>query len=116
MKKRILTFSVVMVLLFAAFAGSAGAAVQEAHISPSLYISGGTVYGSASIRDNGKAISATMELWCGGTKLDECSDSGTGYAFLSVSAAAESGKSYSLYVYGMIGSTPFSITPLTVNG
>lgn len=116
MKKRIFSIALALALLMGLCAVPARAATQASSVSPSLYIQGGTVYGSASIFEPGKSISATIELWCGSTKLDYSSDSGTGYVYLSASAPAESGKTYSLYVYGMIGGMPFSITPLSVNG
>ena len=72
-----------------------------------------TVTCVASVRETGKQIKATLELWCGTTRVDSWSANGTSHVEFEETASVSSGKTYRLVLSGTIDGkafTPQSIT------
>ncbi len=82
MRERMISAFLVVVLMLTV---SANAAFSVKSVMPSLSldISGGTAQCSALVRESGKKINVTMELWSGGTLLATWTGSGTNYATAS---------------------------------
>lgn len=113
MNKRI--FSVLLaIMLLLAISANANAAVKSVRSSLSLSFSGSTANCSAVVRESGKQINVTMELWHGSTLLASWTGSGTNYAIASGSySSVQSGETYTLNAYGTASGTPFTVTPIS---
>lgn len=96
MKKRVLalTLIVVMLLTMTAQAVSPRAVTNK----PSLTFSGTTANCSVVVRADSTSdeISVTMKLWIGSRCIAIWSDSGNGYVYISKTADAASGVTYTL--------------------
>ena len=113
MHKRIISAFLVVVLMLTV---SANAAFSIKSVMPSLSldISGGTAQCSALVRESGKRISVTMELWSDSTLLATWTGSGTNYATASGSyAGVQRGKTYTLKAYGTADCRAFTVTPIS---
>lgn len=108
-KGKAVIFVIAMLLVLAT---TAGAAMAQLIVTRDLIFSGTAANCSASIKDNGKSIDATMELWCGNVPLAVWTDSGTSQVILDGSLTVASGMTYTLKVYGTINGNPFEATPL----
>ena len=113
MNKRI--FSVLLaIMLLLAISANANAAVKSVRSSLSLSFSGSTANCSAVVRESGKQINVTMDLWHGSTLLASWTGSGTNYAIASGSySSVQSGETYTLNAYGTASGTPFTVTPIS---
>lgn len=111
--KRKLVFVILFACLFVATSIKAQAAQQVFSISPSLNFEGTSARCMLSVMDSGKSISATVELWQGGTLIDSWSDTGTSYLCINETHSVISGQTYTMVAYGTIGNTDFEITPIT---
>lgn len=103
---------ILAVVLLLILATSVSAAMTETSVTRSLTFSGTTANCSATIKDNGKTISATMELWCGSVPMAVWSDSGTSRVDLDGSLNVVTGMTYTLKVYGTINGVSFEAAPL----
>ena len=113
MHKKMISALLVVVLMLTV---SANAAFSVKSVMPalSLDISGSTAQCSALVRENGKRISVTMELWCGNTLCASWSGSGTNYVTASGSYTdVQRGKTYTLKAYGTAGGRTFTVTPIS---
>lgn len=102
--KRLISIVLVVVMLMAIPATAFAAPSRVASATPSLSFSGTTANCKVTIRDSGKAISATMSLWDGSTCIDSWSSNGTSLVIISGSHDVEHGKTYTLKVTGTSGS------------
>lgn len=82
---------------------------------PSLTFSGSTATCSLVIRESGKSINVTLELWQGSAKIANWTKSGNSYVLISGSHSVTSGKTYTVKAYGTIGGTAFTATVVTKN-
>ena len=113
MRKRLFSAFLVVVLMLTV---SANAAFSVKSVMPalSLDISGSTAQCSALVRESGKKINVTMELWSGGTLLAAWTGSGTNYATASGSySSVQRGKTYTLKAYGTADGRAFTVTPIS---
>lgn len=89
--KRLISIVLVVVMLMAIPATAFAAPSRVASATPSLSFSGTTANCKVTIRDSGKAISATMSLWDGSTCIDSWSSNGTSLVIISGSHDVEYG-------------------------
>ena len=111
MYKRILPLLAAVLLALTMIAGAAEA--REAHPDMTLSFQGTTAVCAASVSEPGKQIKATLELWCGTTRVDSWSANGTSHVEFEETASVSSGKTYRLVLSGTIDGkafTPQSIT------
>ncbi len=103
MKKRILVFLLAIVMLFA-LSYHALAATQTVSIVPNITFNGTKATCSVSITGNmlTDTISATMTLKRGTTVIDEWTDSGSGFLYMSETADVARWKTYTLTVNATI--------------
>lgn len=96
MKKRIIPLIIIFVLLLSISANAVE--TRAVSVTPSLSFSGTTAKCSVSIIETGKEIEATLELWCGNTRIDSWSDSGTSYLVIREECGVTKGNTYTLKV------------------
>lgn len=111
--KRLISIVLVVVMLMAIPATAFAAPSRVASATPSLSFSGTTANCKVTIRESGKAISATMSLWDGNTCLDSWSGNGTSLLIISGSHEVVQGKTYTLKVTGTSGSTTLVVEPVS---
>ena len=80
---------------------------------PSLTFSGSTATCSLVIREPGKTINATLELWQGSTKIAAWTKSGNSYVIVTGSRSVTSGQTYTLKAHGTIDGTAITATSVT---
>lgn len=113
MKKRIFS-ALLAVMLLLAMSANANAAAKSVRSSLSLSFSGSTANCSAVVRESGKQINVTMELWHGNTLLESWSGSGTNYAIVRGNYyGVQSGETYTLKAYGTAGGVSFTAVPIS---
>lgn len=113
MHKRMISAILVAALMLIV---SVNAAFSVKSVTPllSLDISGSTAKCSALVRENGKQINVTMELWCGDTLCATWTGSGTNYATASGSYhSVQQGKTYTLNAYGTADGRAFTVAPIS---
>lgn len=108
--KKIVTLTIVFILLFSTIAYAATTAPS---ISRSLNFNGTTARCKVSVSDSGKSISVTMKLYVGSTEVASWSDSDISRVILSEPYAATSGVTYRLEASGTVNGVPFTVTPVT---
>lgn len=82
--------------------------VEAATFTPDLSFTGSTASCYVSIRQPGKKITATMELWHGTTLVDSWSGTGTNSLILNEThSGCVSGWTYTLKINGTIGGVAF---------
>lgn len=108
---RIRAIVLVTVLLLVLNVG-ADAAMTAATVTCDLSFSGSNANCSATVKDSGKSITATMELWCGSFPLALWSDTDTSRVDLEGSLTVASGMTYTLIVYGTINGVSFAAEPI----
>ncbi len=104
MKKRVL--ALILVLAFA-LGITAFAAEQATAIRPSLNFSGTTAHCVLNVTDAGAEITATLELYYGGTKLRTWTGSGESYLSIGGTHTVVKGNTYLLIAYGDVDGVPF---------
>lgn len=110
MKRKI----VIAVLIVCMLLVSAATRADAAAITPSLSFTGSTASCYVKIKQAGKQILATMELWHGTTLVDSWSGSGTNSLTLSENhSGCVSGWTYTLKINGTIGGVAFSEITVT---
>ena len=113
MNKRIFS-ALLAVILLLAISANANAAVKSVKPSLSLSFSGSTANCSAVVRESGKQINVTMELWHGNTLLESWSGSGTNYAIVRGNYyGVQSGDMYTLKARGTVGGVSFTAVPIS---
>lgn len=110
MKKRIIAMAAVLVFLLAT---TANAAVLVTKVTPSLTFSGTTANCSVTVRDSGKEIEATVELWYGNTLIDSWSDSGTSRLTVSGSHTVTKGRTYTMKVAVTVDGSNVNVSPIS---
>ena len=111
--KKIISAILVAVMLLAISVVSFAEPYRIASATPTLSFSGTTANCKVTIRDSGKAISATMSLWDGNTCIDSWPGSGISLVIISGSHEVEQGKTYTLKVTGTSGSTTLVVEPVS---
>ena len=111
--KKIISVILVAVMLLAISASAFAEPYRAASVTPTLSFSGTTANCKVTIRESGKAISATMSLWDGNTCLDSWSGNGTSLLIISGSHEVVQGKTYTLKVTGTSGSTTLVVEPVS---
>lgn len=106
MKRRILSFAAVLVLMAAMCASAFAVEPRIPRISPKLEFSGTTANCEVVIISSGDDIDATLELWRGSTLVDSWSSEGTSYVSISGKCNVTKGVTYTLTVSGTIGGEP----------
>ena len=102
----------VMLLLLSTSVSAAGISIKSVSITPSLTFNGTTANCKATVRDAGKTINVTMELWCGSSLLDTWTNSGTNKVTVSGTySGVQHGTTYTLKVYGTANGIGFSAAP-----
>ena len=105
MKKRTVVGLLILCLLICSLPYRA----KATSITPSLTFNGTTASCSVVIKQRGKQISATMELWHGTTLVDSWSGSQQSSLTLSQThSGCVSGWTYTLKINGTIGGVAFS--------
>ncbi len=113
MRERMISAFLVVVLMLTV-STNAAFSVKSVMPSLSLDISGSTAQCSALVRESGKKINVTMELWNGSTLLATWTGSGTNYATASGSyTGVQRGKTYTLKAYGTADGRTFTVTPIS---
>ena len=110
MNKRSIAICLAIVLLFSAIVYGA---VQTITVRPTLSFSGITANCVVIISAPGKYIDATLELWCGSTKVKSWHKTGTGYVNIDKTKTVTSGNTYTLLVTGTIDSDDIDCIPVT---
>lgn len=104
MKKRVI--ALVLVLTFA-LGITAFAAEQATRVEPTLSFSGTTAYCDLIVTDVGAEITATLELYYGGTKLRTWTGNGESYLSIGGSHTVVKGNTYLLIAHGDVDGVPF---------
>ncbi len=100
---------VIALLICGMVLGSLPSRADRATFSPSLSFSGTTASCYVRIKDRGKQITATMELWHGTTKVDSWTGTATSTLILNETHnGCVSGWTYTLKINGTIGGVAFS--------
>lgn len=114
MKKRLIPMLLVMLLLLSASANAANVSIKSVRTTPSLIFNGTTASCTATVRDYGKTIKVTMELWCGNTLLNTWTCSGTNLVTINETwRGIKQGQTYVLKVYGSANGSSFSVQPIS---
>ena len=111
MHKKILPLLAAVLLALTIVAGAAETRAAVPKVG--MAFDKNTVTCVASVRETGKQIKATLELWCGTTRVDCWDASGTSYVNFRETTAVTSGKTYRLTLVGTSNGkafTPQSIT------
>lgn len=103
---------VILLLLFILCTG-AEATSRALMVVPELLFNGRTAECSVMMREAGKEIEATLELWEGDTLLDSWTDSGISFLSIEGHHRATSGETYTVKVYGTVNGESFTATPLS---
>ena len=111
MRNRVLPALLSLVLVVCL--GTSAAEARALKVVPQLSFTGTTAECSVNIREFGKKIEATMELWEGRTLLDSWSGSGSSVLMLEGSHRAVSGRTYTVEVYGTIDGEAFEAASLS---
>jgi len=100
-----------MALAFALILGSmsAFAAVQILSRNAGLSFSGNTATCTLQVRDAGKYIDATLELWSGNSCVMTWQETGLGAVTITETYNCTSGNSYYLKGYGTSGTQDFEV-------
>ena len=106
------TKKLIAILLIAALFSSF-CAQALGNVVPELSFTGTTANCSVSIKDRGKYINATLELWQGSTMVDSWSQSGYSSVTISGTHVCISGVTYTLKVSGTSGGVTISYTPVS---
>ena len=109
--RRILAI-VLAAALFLALTVQAGAAMTLTTVTRDLSFSGTSANCSATVKDSGKTINATMELWSSNMLWCVWMDSGLSRVDLDGSVTVPTGMTFTLKVYGTINGVPFEAAPL----
>ena len=104
MKKRVV--ALILVLTFA-LSITAFAAERLTKIKPTLDFTGTTAHCAFTVTDVGADITATLELYYGGSKLKTWSGSGESYLSIGGSHTVVKGNTYLLVAYGDVDGVPF---------
>lgn len=107
--------SVLLVLALASslVISSAAAETRATKYMPALIFNGTTATCSFSAAEIGKSITASLELWCGNTRIASWSDSATSFLMIDEEIDVTAGQTYTLKVSGSIDGVPFTGTPVT---
>ena len=111
MCKRILPLLVAALLTLTIVAGAAETRVARANIT--LTFQGSTAVCVASVKDEGKQVKATLELWCGTTMVGCWDASGTSLVEFDETATVTRGKTYRLTLVGTSNGKAF--TPVNIS-
>ena len=111
MRKKILPLLAAVLLALTIAAGAVE--VQSAGPTVIMNIQDNVATCAATVQENGKQIKVTLELWCGTTRVDSWSASGTSFVKLMETASVSSGKTYRLVLSGTIDGKAF--TPKSVS-
>lgn len=109
--RRILAI-VLAAALFLVLTMPAGAAMTMTTVTCDLTFSGTSANCSATVKDSGKSISATMELWSSNMLWSVWMGSGLSRVDLNGSVTVPTGMTYTLKVYGTINGVPFEAAPV----
>ena len=108
-RKGYIAMLIIIILL-----GSFSYRVEAASFAPDLSFNGTTASCSVTIRQIGKQIIATMELWHGSTRIDTWSDTATSVLTMNEThSGCVSGWTYTLKINGTIGGVAFSEITVT---
>lgn len=102
MKRRIMSFAAVLVLMVAMCASALAIEPRATQINPSLTFTGTTANCSVVIVSPGDDIDATLELWRGNTLVGSWPGEGTSYVSISGTCGVSKGVTYTLKVSGTI--------------
>lgn len=102
MKRRILSFAAVLVLMAAMCASAFAVEPRIPRISPKLEFSGTTANCEVVIVSSGDDIDATLELWRGNTLIASWPGEGSNYVSISGTCHVTKGVTYTLKVSGTI--------------
>lgn len=80
---------------------------------PTLSFKGTTANCKVVISSAGKQIDARLELWHGNTRLASWSDSAVSWLTISGTYPVVSGKTYTLKVFGTVGGSAITVTPVS---
>ena len=109
--KKILSFALIAVMLFTVTANvyAAGFVPRNVKGGPTLSFDGTTAKCTVAIRESGKWISVTMELWQGNTRVMTWTKANTGVVTLNETYDdVQRGQTYTLKVYGTSGGVAFT--------
>ena len=104
---------VLLLMLMVAIPLQSSMAANRSPIRPTLTFIGSTAKCEVIIRESGKTIQATLELWRGNTRVAAWAKSGTGYVIINGSYDSVPGIDYTLTVKGTIGGVPIVCIPVT---
>lgn len=108
-KIRTIVLALVVILVLSL---SVSAAMTGTYITKSLTFNGTTANCSATVKDIGKTINATMELWSSNMLWCVWMDSGLSRVDLDGSVIVPTGMTFTLKVYGTINGVPFEAAPI----
>ena len=112
MKRKTLILTLVVVLIIA-FTIPVFAATRATKVNLSLSLNGSTATCNMYVRDAGKYINATMELWQGSTFITSWTASGYSVVNMSETYPITSGLTYTLKGYGTSGGVSFTAPDVT---
>ncbi len=107
MKKALYILMLVCIILFVNIVPAHADSMRSPAI-PQLTFSGTTANCSVNIKQTGKTISATLDLWYGSICVASWHDTGVSRLNISETIGVGHGKTYTLSVYGTIDGVPFS--------
>lgn len=107
MKKTVFTLALVFVILLMNVV-PVYAESPRSSFTPNLTFSGTTANCSVKIKQTGKTISATLDLWYGSICVASWHDTDISQLVISETIGVGHGKTYTLTVYGTIDGVPFS--------
>ncbi|MDD6189622.1 MAG: hypothetical protein PUB32_08620 [Clostridiales bacterium] len=104
-KKRALALFLVLAfaLSITAFAAESRAQI----VRPSLTFTGNVAHCALTVSEIGASITATLELYCGGTRLQTWNGSGTSYVSIGGDHTVTTGETYLLIARGTVNGTSF---------
>lgn len=112
MKKRMVSILLVAALL-SSLTISFAAEARIANYKPILSFDGTTANCYIRISAFGKEITATLELYCGNSRVARWSDAATSYLVMDEDQSVTPGQTYTLEVSGTIDGVPFTGSPIT---
>lgn len=100
-------------LLTVVFLFQSAMAAERVTVCPTMTFNGSTAICKVVIRENGKLIQATLELWRGNTRVAAWAKSGTGFVTINGTYDCAPGIDYTLTVKGTINGVPIVCIPVT---
>lgn len=107
--KKVITLTIILILLFSTMVYAATNAVG----TPVLSFSGTTATCRITVIQSGNPINVTLSLYQGSTLVDSWSKSGTGTVKIKETTTVNHGGTYRLEASGTINGVPFTASPVT---